>query len=166
MAIVQKIVPFLRFDSQAEDAARFYVSVFDDSGIERVIRYGKEGFETHGKPDGSILTVAFRLEGQAFTALNGGPHFTFNQAISFVVLCETQAEIDRYWDRLRDGGDKTAQRCGWLKDRFGVSWQIVPAGLPEMLSGAEAARSGRAMNALLGMKKLDLAALRQAFDAA
>ena len=166
MAIVQKIVPFLWFDSQAEDAARFYVSVFDNSGIERVIRYGKEGFETHGKPDGSVLTVAFRLEGQAFTALNGGPHFTFNQAISFVVLCETQAEIDRYWDRLRDCGDETAQRCGWLKDRYGVSWQIVPAGLPEMLSGAEAARSGRVMNALLGMKKLDLAALRQAFDAA
>jgi len=164
MAIVQKIVPMLWFDSQAEAAAKFYVSVFGNSEIELVTRYGKEGFEAHGKPDGSVLTVAFRLEGQAFTALNGGPHFTFNPAISLVVLCETQVEIDHYWDKLSEGGDEKAQQCGWLKDRYGVSWQIVPATLDEMLSATETARSERVMKALLRMKKLELAALRQAFD--
>ncbi len=164
MAIVQKIVPMLWFDSQAEAAAKFYVSVFRNSGIDLVTRYGAEGFAAHGKPAGSVLTVAFRLEGQAFTALNGGPRFTFNEAISFVVLCESQAEIDRYWDRLGEGGDEKAQQCGWLKDRYGVSWQIVPATLDEMLSTTETARSERVMKALLAMKKLELAALRRAFD--
>ncbi len=164
MAIVQKIVPMLWFDSQAEEAAKFYVSIFENSRIEHVTRYGKEGFEVHGKPNGSVLTVGFRLEGQAFTALNGGPRFTFNESISFVVLCETQAEIDRYWDRLREGGDEKAQQCGWLKDRYGVAWQIVPDTLDGMLSATETARSERVMKALLRMKKLEMAALRRAFD--
>jgi predicted 3-demethylubiquinone-9 3-methyltransferase (glyoxalase superfamily) len=164
MAIVQKIVPMLWFDSQAEEAAKFYVSVFENSSIELMTRYRNEGFEAHGKPNGSVLTVAFRLEGQAFIALNGGPHFTFNESISFVVLCETQAEIDRYWDRLSEGGDEKAQQCGWLKDRYGVSWQIVPDTLDGMLSATETARSERVMKALLRMKKLELAALLRAFD--
>ncbi len=164
MATVQKIVPFLWFENQAEEAANFYVSVFRNSGIEAVTRYGNEGIEVHGKPEGSVLTVAFRLEGQGFTALNGGPHCKFTEAISFVILCETQAEIDDYWDKLRAGGDETAQQCGWLKDRYGVSWQVVPAALPEMLAGTDTAKSGRVMNALIRVKKLDLAALRQASD--
>ena len=164
MALAQKIVPFLWFDNQAEEAAKFYVSVFGNSGVESVTRYGKAGVEAHGKPDGSVLTVTFRLEGQAFTALNGGPHFTFNEAVSFVVLCETQAEIDHYWDKLREGGDEKAQHCGWLKDRYGVSWQVVPVALPAMLAGTDAARSERVMSALLTMKKLKLAELRQAFE--
>ena len=122
MAIVQKITPFLWFDNQAEDAAKFYVSIFNNSALGAVNRYGKEGFEVHGRPEGSVMTVSFRLEGQEFTALNGGPHFKFTEAISFVVKCETQSEVDHYWDELSKGGDEQAQRCGWLKDKYGVSW--------------------------------------------
>src|SRR5258708_21239384 len=133
MAIVQKITPCLWFNGQAEEAAKSYVSIFDNSGIGAVTRYGKEGVEIHGQPDGTVLTVSFRLEGQEFTALNGGPRFKFNEAISLAVSCETQAEIDRYWDRLREGGDEKAQQCGWLKDKYGLSWQIVPPGLLEVL---------------------------------
>lgn len=164
MASVQKITPCLWFDNQAEEAAKFYVSLFENSAMGAVTRYGKEGFEVHGRPEGSVLTVSFRLEGQEFTALNGGPHFKFSEAISFVVRCETQTEVDRYWDKLRDGGDQRAQQCGWLKDKYGVSWQIVPAALFEMMSGTDRIKSERVMRAVLQMKKLDVAALRRAYE--
>jgi len=162
MASVQKITPCLWFDNQAEEAAKFYVSLFENSAMGAVTRYGKEGFEVHGRPEGSVLTVSFRLEGQEFTALNGGPHFKFSEAISFVVRCETQTEVDRYWDKLGDGGDQRAQQCGWLKDKYGVSWQIVTAALFEMMSGTDRIKSERVMRAVLQMKKLDVAALRRA----
>jgi predicted 3-demethylubiquinone-9 3-methyltransferase (glyoxalase superfamily) len=155
MAVVQKIAPCLWFDHQAEEAAKFYVSIFENSSIGAVSRYGKEGFEVHGRPEGSAMTVSFRLEGQEFTVLNGGPHFKFTEAISFVVRCESQAEVDRYWERLGEGGDERAQQCGWLKDKFGLSWQIVPTALFEMMSGADKEKFGRAMQAMLQMKKLD-----------
>jgi|SRR5215472_10292263 len=164
MAIVQKITPCLWFDHQAEEAAKFYVSIFENSAIGVVSRYGKEGFEVHGRPEGSVMTVSFCLEGQEFTALNGGPHFKFTEAISFVVRCQTQAEIDRYWDKLGKGGDERAQQCGWLKDKYGVSWQIVPAALFEMMANVDGVKSERAMRAMLQMKKLDLAALRRAYE--
>jgi predicted 3-demethylubiquinone-9 3-methyltransferase (glyoxalase superfamily) len=164
MASVQKITPCLWFDNQAEEAAKFYVSLFENSAMGAVTRYGKEGFEVHGRPEGSVLTVSFRLEGQEFTALNGGPHFKFSEAISFVVRCESQAEVDRYWDKLGDGGDQRAQQCGWLKDKYGVSWQIVPAALFEMMSGTDRIKSERVMRAVLRMKKLDVAALRRAYE--
>ena len=164
MATVQKITPFLWFDNQAEDAAKFYVAIFDNSALGAVNRYGKEGFEVHGRPEGTVMTVSFRLEGQEFTALNGGPHFKFTEAISFVVKCETQSEVDHYWDELSKGGDERAQRCGWLKDKYGVSWQIVPTALFELMGGPDARRSQRVMQAMLQMKKLDVAALRQAYE--
>jgi predicted 3-demethylubiquinone-9 3-methyltransferase (glyoxalase superfamily) len=163
MASVEKITPCLWFDNQAEEAAKFYVSLFENSAMGAVTRYGKEGFEVHGRPEGSVLTVSFRLEGQEFTALNGGPHFKFSEAISFVVRCETQTEVDRHWDKLGDGGDQRAQQCGWLKDKYGVSWQIVPAALFEMMSGTDRIKSERVMRAVLQMKKLDVAALRRAY---
>ena len=164
MASIQKITPCLWFDSQAEVAAKFYVSLFPNSAIGTVTRYGKEGLEVHGRPEGSVLTVSFRLEGQEFTALNGGPHFKFSEAISFVVRCETQTEVDHYWDKLGEGGDERARQCGWLKDRYGVSWQIVPAALFEMMSGTDKIKSERVMRAMLQMKKLDLAVLRRAYE--
>ena len=164
MAAVQKIAPCLWFDGQAEEAAKFYVSIFKNSAIGTVTRYGKEGFEIHGGREGSALTVTFRLDGQEFTALNGGPHFKFTEAISFVVKCETQAEVDYYWDKLREGGDEKAQQCGWLKDKYGVSWQVVPVALMTMMADTDSAKSDRVMKSLLRMKKLDLAALRRAYD--
>ena len=164
MAIVQKITPFLWFDNQAEDAAKFYVSIFNNSALGAVNRYGKEGFEVHGRPEGSVMTVSFSLEGQEFTALNGGPHFKFTEAISFVVKCETQSEVDHYWEKLGQGGDERAQRCGWLKDKYGVSWQIVPTALFELMRGTDAKKSQRVMQAMLQMKKLDVAALRRAYE--
>lgn len=164
MAVVEKITPCLWFDSQAEEAANFYVSIFRNSGIGTVTRYGKEGFEIHGRPAGSVLTVTFRLEGQEFTALNGGPLFKFSEAVSFVVRCETQAEVDYYWDKLREGGDERAQQCGWLKDKYGLSWQVVPAALQAMIADKDAEKVDRVIKAVMGMKKLELAALRQAYD--
>jgi predicted 3-demethylubiquinone-9 3-methyltransferase (glyoxalase superfamily) len=164
MAIIQKITPCLWFDNQAEDAAKFYVSLFPNSAVGPVTRYGKEGFEIHGRPEGSALTVSFRLEGQEFTALNGGPRFKFSEAISFVVKCETQTEVDHFWDKLGEGGDERARQCGWLKDKYGVSWQIVPAALFEMMAGADSRKSERVMGAMLQMKKLDLTALHQAYE--
>ena len=164
MAMIQKITPCLWFDNQAEEAAKFYVSLFNNSAVGAVTRYGKEGFEVHGRPEGSVMTVSFRLEGQEFTALNGGPHFKFSEAISFVVRCETQAEVDRYWDKLGEGGDERARQCGWLKDKYGVSWQIVPVALFELMSSADSRKSGRVMRALLQMKKLDETALRRAYE--
>ena len=164
MATIQKITPCLWFDNQAEEAAKFYVSLFKNSAIGAVTRHGREGFEVHGRPEGSVMTVSFRLEGQEFTALNGGPHFKFSEAISFVVRCETQTEVDHYWDKLGEGGDERARQCGWLKDKYGVSWQIVPAALFEMMSDTDGIKSGRVMRAMLQMKKLDLAALRRAYE--
>jgi predicted 3-demethylubiquinone-9 3-methyltransferase (glyoxalase superfamily) len=166
MTTLQKITPCLWFDREAEEAARFYVSIFADAAIETIAHYGKEGFEVHGKPAGSVLTVSFRLLGHSFVALNGGPHFKVNEAVSFIVECEDQAEIDRYWAALGEGGDAKAQQCGWLKDKFGLSWQIVPRELPAMMSGPDGAKSERVMKALLQMKKLDLAALRRAYEGA
>ena len=164
METLQKITPCLWFDHQAEEAARFYVSIFNNSAIGAVSRYGKEGFEVHGRPEGSVMSVSFRLEGQEFTALNGGPHFKISEAISFVVKCKTQAEIDHYWDKLGEGGDERAQRCGWLKDKHGVSWQILPAALFELMGGTDEGGAQRVMRAMLQMKKLDLAALRRAYE--
>jgi predicted 3-demethylubiquinone-9 3-methyltransferase (glyoxalase superfamily) len=157
---MQRIAPCLWFDDQAEAAARFYTGIFPHSRITAISRYGDAGHEFHGKPPGSVMTVAFELDGQPFTALNGGPVFTFNEAVSLQVYCDTQEDIDHYWTRLSSGGDEKAQQCGWLKDRYGVSWQIVPAILPQLMT--ETARSQRVMAALLEMKKLDIAALERA----
>lgn len=158
----QKIDPCLWFDTQAEEAAQFYTSVFKNSKIVNVSRYGEAGREVHGRPPGSVMTVAFELDGQRFTALNGGPAFRFTEAISFQVTCETQDEIDYYWEKLSAGGDPKAQQCGWLKDRFGLSWQVVPAALPQLLGDADRAKAGRVMSALLKMKKLDIGQLQRA----
>ena len=162
MAIVQRIMPFLWFDHQAEEAAQFYVSIFPNSEIRQTTRFGKEGFEIHRRPEGSVMTVGFVLDGQEFAALNGGPHFKFTEAVSFLVRCETQAEVDHYWNRLGEGGDPQAQQCGWLKDKYGLSWQIVPAVLNELLQDKDAAKAARVMRALLQMKKLDIEGLRRA----
>ena len=164
MSSVRAIAPCLWFDNQAEDAAKFYTGVFKNSKIGKISRYGKEGHEIHGRPAGSVMTVAFELDGHKFTALNGGPLFKFNEAISFQVHCETQQEVDYYWEKLSAGGDDEAQQCGWLKDRYGVSWQIVPVALIDMVGDAESAKSQRAMKAMLQMKKIDIAALKRAYD--
>jgi predicted 3-demethylubiquinone-9 3-methyltransferase (glyoxalase superfamily) len=155
-----KITPCLWFDTQAEDAARFYTSVFEHSRITRISRYGKAGRDVHGKEVGSVMVVEFELEGQTFVALNGGPQFKFDEAVSFQVFCDTQDEIDYFWGKLTEGGKEGP--CGWLKDKFGLSWQVVPSALPQMMSDADAAKTDRVMNAVLRMKKFDLAALRQA----
>jgi predicted 3-demethylubiquinone-9 3-methyltransferase (glyoxalase superfamily) len=159
MPITQKISPFLWFDSEAEQAAQFYTGIFKNSRIITVSRYGKAGFETHHRPEGTAMTVLFELEGQQFSALNGGPAFKFNESISFLVSCNDQKEIDYYWEKLGAGGDPKAQQCGWLKDKFGLSWQIVPSMMSEFFSGPN---SGRAMEIMLKMKKLDIAKLRAA----
>jgi len=161
---LQRITPCLWFDDQAEEAAEFYCATFQNSRIGKVTRYGKEGFEFHGKPAGSAMTVEFELDGQKFTGLNGGPLFNFTEAISFQVHCETQDEVDHYWDRLCEGGDSNAQRCGWLKDKFGVSWQIVPRVLMEIVSGPSSEKSQRAMRAMFQMQKINIDALRRAYD--
>jgi predicted 3-demethylubiquinone-9 3-methyltransferase (glyoxalase superfamily) len=163
MPRIQRITPCLWFDDQAEEAARFYIAIFKGSRIVHVTRYGEAGREVHGKAPGTVLTVAFELEGHAFTALNGGPQFKFNEAISFQVHCETQEEVDYYWQRLSEGGDPRAQQCGWLKDKYGVSWQVVPTALIEMLSDPDHGKSERAMSAMLQMKKLDIDKLRRAY---
>jgi predicted 3-demethylubiquinone-9 3-methyltransferase (glyoxalase superfamily) len=163
MPTIQTITPCLWFDSQAEEAATFYVSVFERSRISRVARYGEEGHEVHGRKPGTAMTVAFELEGMPFTALNGGPLFHFTEAISFQVMCETQEEIDRYWSRLSSGGDEKAQQCGWLKDKYGLSWQIVPLVLPDLLGDSDPIKAGRVMKVMLKMKKLDIATLRAAY---
>ncbi|WP_043770317.1 VOC family protein [Algiphilus aromaticivorans] len=157
---LQKITPFIWFDGCAEEAAKFYVAVFPDAEILQVARYTEAGREQHGQVPGTAMTVDFTLAGQRFTALNGGPHFPLSPAISFVVHCEDQAEIDRYWTALSEGGDPAAQRCGWLADRFGLSWQIVPRQLPELMR--DPARAERVMAAMMPMRKLDVAVLEQA----
>jgi predicted 3-demethylubiquinone-9 3-methyltransferase (glyoxalase superfamily) len=155
---IQAITPFLWFDHQAEEAASFYTSIFPNSKVVKVIRYGEAG----PGPAGSVMTVEFQLQGQSFVALNGGPHFKFTEAISFAVNCQTQAEVDAYWEKL--SVDITQGQCGWLKDKFGLSWQIVPTVLPELLNNADPKRSSRVMKAILTMKKLDIRALKQAYD--
>ncbi len=160
----KRITPCLWFDSQAEEAANFYVSVFKNGKIKSVSRYGKEGHETHGCEAGSVMTVEFEINGQPFLALNGGPIFKFSEAISFQIPCETQEEVDYFWSKLSEGGEES--RCGWLKDKFGLSWQVVPTALPKLLSGGDAERSGRVMSAFMQMKKFDIAALERAFDGA
>jgi predicted 3-demethylubiquinone-9 3-methyltransferase (glyoxalase superfamily) len=162
MTTIQKIVPCLWFDHEADEAAKFYVSVFPDSRITRTTYYGDEGKEVHGREPGSVMTVTFQVMGCFVTALNGGPTFKFNEAVSLQVMCDTQEEIDRYWSKLSAGGDESAQQCGWLKDKFGLSWQIVPAELPELIGDKDPEKAGRTMNAMLKMKKLDIAVLEQA----
>ena len=159
---MQKITPFLWFDNQAASAVKFYTSVFKNSKVLKISRYGEEGQRVSGQPKGSVMTIEFQLDGQKFVALNGGPYFKFTEAISFVVNCRTQAEIDRFWKRLSTGG-KPGQ-CGWLKDKYGVSWQIVPAFLGEILSGKDAVKSQRVMQAVLKMTKLNIKTLKQAYE--
>lgn len=164
MQSAQKITPCLWFDDQAEAAAAFYTSIFPNSQITAVTCYNGAGQEIHGKPAGTALTVSFTLDGQAFTALNGGPAFTFNEAISLQISCDTQAEVDHYWERLAEGGDPQAQQCGWLKDRFGVSWQVTPRVLLAMLQDPDAEKTRRVTAVLLRMKKLEIAPLQDAYD--
>jgi predicted 3-demethylubiquinone-9 3-methyltransferase (glyoxalase superfamily) len=164
MSGVQPIVPCLWFDNQAEEAARYYTGIFRKSKIGKISRYTEAGHEVHGRPAGSVMTVEFELNGQPFTALNGGPLFKFNEAVSFQIMCDTQEEVDHYWNRLTEGGDTQAQQCGWLKDRYGVSWQVVPTVLAELMSDPDKAKAGRVMEALLPMKKLDIAELKRAFE--
>lgn len=159
---MQKITPFLWFDSQAEEAVNFYISVFRNSRIVTVTRYGKAGAEAAGRPEGTVMTIAFRIGEQEFVALNGGPVFTFSPAISFVVNCETQQEVDELWEKLSDGGEKV--ECGWLRDKYGVSWQIVPTILGELLQDQDAEKSERVMKAMLQMKKIDIKGLKQAYE--
>jgi predicted 3-demethylubiquinone-9 3-methyltransferase (glyoxalase superfamily) len=160
--VSQRITPFLWFDAEAEAAANFYVSIFPNSRIRGVTRYDEGGAKAAGRPGGSVMTVAFELDGQEFTALNGGPLFTFSEAISLVVNCRTQEEVDHFWAKLSAGGQPV--QCGWLKDRFGVPWQVVPTALPEMLQDKDPQRARRVMAAMLKMTKLDLAELRRAYE--
>jgi predicted 3-demethylubiquinone-9 3-methyltransferase (glyoxalase superfamily) len=155
---VQKITPNLWFDTEAEEAANFYTSIFKDSEVVNVMHYGEAG----PRPAGMVMTVTFRLQGQEFTGLNGGPDFRFNEAISFLVNCESQDEVDEYWERLSEGGEEGP--CGWLKDKFGVSWQIVPTVLDVLLQDKDPEKANRVMKAMLQMKKLDIAGLQEAYD--
>lgn len=163
MANLQRITPFLWFDTQAEEAAKLYTSIFKNSKITATTRYTEAGREVHGMEPGTAMTVGFELEGQHFTALNGGPLFKFTEAISFVVHCGSQEEVDYYWEKLTAGGDPKAQQCGWLKDKFGVSWQIVPDAMIKMLSDPDKAKAGRVMQAMMQMKKIDLPELERAY---
>jgi predicted 3-demethylubiquinone-9 3-methyltransferase (glyoxalase superfamily) len=158
----QRIMPCLWFDTEAEEAANFYCSVFKNSRINTIGRYGKEGFEKHGKKAGSVMVVAFELEGQKFVALNGGPQFKFSEAISFQIHCDSQKEVDYFWSKLTQGGEEGP--CGWLKDRFGLSWQVVPTALIEMVSDKDPAKVQRVTKAFLQMKKFDIDALRRAYE--
>jgi len=157
-AMPQKIIPNLWFDTQAEEAAHFYLSVFDNSRVVNVTHYTEAG----PRPAGTVMTVEFELDGQRFVGINGGPQFTFAEAVSFQITCETQEEVDYYWERLTDGGEES--QCGWLKDRYGLSWQVVPTGMDEVFADPDPQRAQRAMQAMLGMRKIDVAALRRAAD--
>ena len=161
---MQKISPCFWFDDQGEEAAKFYTSIFKDSKIGDVTRYGKEGYEIHGREEGTVMTVEFEIEGQKFLALNGGPIFKFNEAISFQVYCEMQEEVDYYWEKLSEGGDEKAQQCGWLKDKYGVSWQIVPTILIKMLKDKDSEKSQKVMKAMLQMHKFDISTLKKAYE--
>jgi len=164
MAITkQKITPCLRFDTQAEDAAKFYVGIFKNSRIGSVSRFPDAGKEIHGKAAGSVMVVEFEIEGQIFTALNGGPQFTFDEAVSFQVMCETQDEVDYYWSKLTADGGAEGQ-CGWLKDKFKLSWQVVPSVVPKLMTSGDPEKSARVMNAFMKMKKLDIATIQRAYD--
>ncbi|MEI6665450.1 MAG: VOC family protein [Chloroflexota bacterium] len=160
------IRPNLWFDTQAEEAARFYVEVFKDGKLGMISHYPEVGQEITGKPPGSVLTVEFEVNGQPMLAMNGGPEFKFSEAISLEVECADQAEVDYYWEKLSEGGDPSAQQCGWLKDRYGVSWQIVPRGMNELLFSSDKAKSDRAFEAMMSMHKLDIAEIRRAFEGA
>jgi len=159
-----QITPCLWFDGQAEEAANFYTSFFKDGKITHIQRYGEAGKEVHGKETGTAMVVAFELNGQSFTALNGGPQFKFSEAISFQIVCDDQAEVDAYWEKLTDGGDPARQRCGWVADKFGVCWQVVPKALKDMIADSDPEKSQRTYKAMMGMTKLDIAALKRAYD--
>jgi predicted 3-demethylubiquinone-9 3-methyltransferase (glyoxalase superfamily) len=160
---MQRITPCLWFDDNAEAAVKFYTSIFKNSKVTAVTHYGDAGSKASGRPKGSVLTIAFQLDGQDFLALNGGPHFTFSPAVSFIANCETQAEIDELWEKLGAGG--TIEQCGWLRDKFGVSWQVVPADIGTMMQDTDPQRAERVMSAILEMKKIDLATLKRAANA-
>ena len=164
MATIQKISSNLWFAHEAEEAANYYVSIFKNGKVKKITHYGKEGYDIHKMPEGTVMTVEFELDGQTFVALNGGPVFKFNEAVSFIVNCDTQAEIDYYWEKLSQGGDKQAQQCGWLKDKYGLSWQVVPRQLSEMLSDQPTESSESVMKAILQMKKLDIKKLEEAYN--
>jgi len=163
MQFSQKIAPCLWFDNQAEEAATFYTGIFKNSKVVNVARYGKVGQEIHKQKPGSVMTVAFELDGQPFTALNGGPVFKFNEAISLQIYCDTQEEVDYYWKKLSEGGDPKAQQCGWVKDKYGLSWQVVPKVLIDMVTDSDTAKAERAFGAMLKMKKIDIEELKRAF---
>ena len=160
---MQKITPFLWFDNNAEEAVNFYVSIFKNSKVGKVTRYNEASSKAAGRPEGSVMTMEFQLEGQSFTAINGGPHFKFTEAISFVVDCETQEEVDYFWNKLTADGGQESQ-CAWLKDKYGLSWQIVPRVLIEMIGDKDPQKAQRVMEAMLQMKKIDIATLQQAYD--
>ena len=157
-----RLSPCLWFDGQAEDAANYYTGIFKNSRIVNVSRYSDAGQDVHGQKPGSVMVAVFEIDGMQFTALNGGPHFKFNEAVSFQVFCADQAEIDYYWEKLGAGGDPKAQQCGWLKDKFGLSWQVVPRDMDKIFSEHKSEGAKRAMNAMLKMKKIDIAAMRRA----
>jgi predicted 3-demethylubiquinone-9 3-methyltransferase (glyoxalase superfamily) len=162
---MQKITPFLWFDDNAEEAVNFYVSIFKNSKSGSASRYDEAGAKASGRPKGSVMTIPFRLNGQEFVALNGGPHFKFTEAISFVVNCESQEEVEYFWEKLSQGGDEKAQQCGWLKDKYGLSWQIVPTELGKLMSDPDPEKSARVMKAMLQMKKIEIEGLKKAYQA-
>jgi predicted 3-demethylubiquinone-9 3-methyltransferase (glyoxalase superfamily) len=159
---MQKFTPFLWFDDKAEEAAKFYVSLFKNSKISGITRYDEDGSKAAGRPKGTVMTVEFQLDGQEFVALNGGPHFKFTEAISLVVNCETQEEVDKFWEKLSEDGEKS--RCGWLKDKYGLSWQVVPTVLGELFQSKDAKKSERVIKAMLQMDKLDIKTLKQVYE--
>jgi predicted 3-demethylubiquinone-9 3-methyltransferase (glyoxalase superfamily) len=160
--MMQKVTPCLWFDNQAEEAVNFYVSIFKNTKIGNITHYGEEGAKVSGRPKGSVMTVTFQLDGQEFMALNGGPHFTFTEAVSFIIHCASQEEVDELWEKLSEGGEKG--QCGWLKDKYGLSWQIVPTVLSEMMQSHDFQKTNRVMSALLQMKKLDINRLQEAYE--
>lgn len=163
MASVQKISTCLWFDTEALEAAQFYTAIFKNASIGRITRYGKEGFEYHQKPEGSVMTVEFTLDGTPFLALNGGSIFKFSEAISFIIHCSDQDEVDYFWEKLTEGGDPTAQQCGWLKDKYGVSWQVIPVEMVDLLNDPDTEKSQQVMAAMLPMKKIDLVTLKEVY---
>jgi predicted 3-demethylubiquinone-9 3-methyltransferase (glyoxalase superfamily) len=163
MSTIPRIRPCLWFADQAEEAAQFYTAIFPNSRIVATTRFSEAGHEIHGRPAGSVMTVTFELDGHQFTGLNGGPLFTFNEAVSLEVHCKDQEEVDYYWERLGEGGDPDARQCGWLKDRYGLSWQVIPTAMERMFDDPESPATQRAMNAMLQMKKLDIGELERAY---